>query len=82
MDFILGLFASGWTEQLLLANYPALSPETLRRVIAFAAEGLGDEAICPTRRKTRSLQFLVELPAPTLFREIEHAMVATHRMGL
>lgn len=37
-DFILGLFASGWTEMDVLENYPQLSAESIRAVHAFAAE--------------------------------------------
>ena len=39
-DFILGLFAAGWTEQQVLENYPTLTPEALRAVFAFAGEAL------------------------------------------
>ena len=28
VDFILGLFAVGWTEQQVLENYPTLTPES------------------------------------------------------
>lgn len=52
VDFILGLFASGWTEQQILESYPTLSSEAVRAVFAFAAETLADEALYPTRRKT------------------------------
>lgn len=38
VDFILRLFAAGWTESQVLENYPTLSPEALRAVFAFAAE--------------------------------------------
>jgi uncharacterized protein (DUF433 family) len=44
VDFILGLFASGWTEQQVLDNYPRLTPESLRAVFAFAAECMREEA--------------------------------------
>jgi len=50
VDFILGLFAQGWTEQKVRENYPALTGEALRAVFAFAAETLGDEALYPVRR--------------------------------
>lgn len=43
VDFILRLFAVGWTEQQVLKNYPTLTPEALRAVFAFAAESLGEE---------------------------------------
>jgi len=38
VDFILGLLAAGWSEQQILHNYPALTPESLRAVFAFAQE--------------------------------------------
>lgn len=44
VEFILGLFGSGWTERQVLENYPRLTPEALRAVFAFAAECLGEES--------------------------------------
>ena len=38
VEFILGLFAAGWTEQEVLENYPHLTPEALRAVWQFAAQ--------------------------------------------
>ena len=52
VDFILGLFAAGWTTQQIIENYPDLTPESLRAVFAFAAESLGDETLYPLRRET------------------------------
>jgi uncharacterized protein (DUF433 family) len=49
VDFILGLFAAGWTHQQVLENYPALTPESLRAVFAYAAELLGEETRIPVR---------------------------------
>lgn len=43
VDFLLNLFASGWTEQRVLDNYPGLSAEALRSVFAYAAEVLAKE---------------------------------------
>lgn len=45
VDFILGLFASGWTEQQVLESYPTLTPQALRAVFAFAAECMREEAL-------------------------------------
>ncbi len=45
VDFILRLFAAGWTEQQVFENYPTLTPDGLRAVFAFAAECLGEEAL-------------------------------------
>ena len=38
VDFILGLFAGGWTEQQILDSYPTLTPKALRAIFAFSAE--------------------------------------------
>lgn len=45
VDFLLGLFAAGWTEQQVLDNYSTLTPEALRAVFAFAAECMREEAL-------------------------------------
>ena len=45
VDFILRLFAAGWTEQQVLDNYPTLKPEMLRAVFAFAAECMQEEGL-------------------------------------
>ena len=47
VDFILRLFANGWTEQQVLENYPTLTPQALRAVFAFVAETLTDTAMFP-----------------------------------
>lgn len=51
VDFILDLFAAGWTEEQVLENYPILTPEALQAVFAFAAECMREEALyaVPTR---------------------------------
>ncbi|MCH9647867.1 MAG: DUF433 domain-containing protein [Deltaproteobacteria bacterium] len=51
VDFILGLLAEGWTVEEILENYPAVSPEALQAVFAFAAETLADETTYPYGRK-------------------------------
>jgi uncharacterized protein (DUF433 family) len=38
VDFILGLFAAGRTEQQVLESYPTLTSEAIRAVFAYAAE--------------------------------------------
>lgn len=45
VDFILSLFAAGWTEKQVLENYPTLTPEALQAVFAFAAECMREEAL-------------------------------------
>lgn len=44
-DFLLGLFAVGWSQEQVLASYPQLTPDGLRAVFAYAAEVTHDEAI-------------------------------------
>ena len=43
VEFILGLFAEGWTEQQVLENYPTLSETAIQAVFAFAAECLRED---------------------------------------
>ena len=45
VEFLLGLFAAGWTEQQVLENYPTLTSEALRAVFAFAAECMREESL-------------------------------------
>lgn len=52
VDFLLGLFAAGWTHQQVLDNYRALTPEALRAVFAYAAEVLGEESLIPVRSRS------------------------------
>ena len=43
VEFILGLFAEGWTDQQIIENYPTLSKESLMAVFAFATECMREE---------------------------------------
>jgi uncharacterized protein (DUF433 family) len=43
VEFLLELFANGWSEEQVLEGYPNLTPESLRAVFAFAAESARDE---------------------------------------
>ena len=45
VEFILGLFATGWTEQQVLESYPTLSSEAIRAVFAFEAESMQDAVL-------------------------------------
>jgi uncharacterized protein (DUF433 family) len=51
VDFILGLFAAGWTRENLLENYPILDENAIRAVFAFAAEAMHEETFLPLMRK-------------------------------
>ena len=43
VDFVLGLFAAGWSDKQVLDNYPTLTPEALQAVFAFAAECMREQ---------------------------------------
>jgi len=43
VDFVLDLMASGWSEVLILAEYPHLKPEDLQAVFAFARDCIKEE---------------------------------------
>lgn len=45
VEFILRLFAVGWSEQQVLENYPTLTVEALHAVFAYAAACMRDEAL-------------------------------------
>lgn len=45
VEFLLGLFANGWTEEQVLESYPRLTPEDLRAIFAFAAEFASEQRL-------------------------------------
>lgn len=45
VDFILRLFANGWTVEQVLESYPQLTPMALQAIFAFAAESLSQETL-------------------------------------
>jgi len=49
-DFLLELFANGWSEEQVLEGYPNLTRDSLRAVFAFAAETTRDERAFELRR--------------------------------
>lgn len=44
VEFLLDLFASGWSQEQVLASYPHLKPEAIRAVFGFAAESMREES--------------------------------------
>jgi uncharacterized protein (DUF433 family) len=52
VEFLLALLAAGWTQEQILENYPTLTPESLRAVLAFAAEALQDESLYTVRLRS------------------------------
>ena len=53
VEFVLRLFAAGWTTEQVLDGYPSLDAEKLRAIFAFAAEVVGEEtwAVLPPLKK-------------------------------
>jgi uncharacterized protein (DUF433 family) len=52
VEFLLGLFAAGWTQAQILDNYPSLTSDALRAVFAFAAEAMQEESLYTVRLRT------------------------------
>lgn len=52
VEFLLGLLAAGWTQEQILENYPTLTSESLRAVLAFAAEAMQDESLYTLRLRS------------------------------
>ena len=50
VEFLLGLKASGWSEERILENYPHLTREDLQAVFAYAQSILEDESFVPVAR--------------------------------
>jgi uncharacterized protein (DUF433 family) len=41
VEFILGLFSEGWTEQQVLENYPTLNTQSIQAMFTFANRRMG-----------------------------------------
>ncbi len=47
VEFILQLYAAGWTEQQILDNYPRLTKESLQAVFAYVYDCMQDGLLFP-----------------------------------
>jgi uncharacterized protein (DUF433 family) len=45
VEFILGLFANGWTEVEVIKNYPSLTKQDIQATFAFAQDGIREGLI-------------------------------------
>jgi len=52
VDFIVSLFAQGWTEKQILENYPRLTPESLKAVFTFLYDCMQDGLFTGDFKKT------------------------------
>ncbi len=50
VDLILELLASGWTRDMLMESYPALSDEKLNAVFAYLRECIEEELFFPNKK--------------------------------
>lgn len=42
VEFILERLSDGWTEEMILKNYPSLTPQSIKAVFAYALDCLKD----------------------------------------
>jgi uncharacterized protein (DUF433 family) len=45
VEFILGLYEKGWTEEIILENYPSLTHESLKALFAYVKECMELETV-------------------------------------
>lgn len=45
VDFILRLFAAGWSAEQVIESYPTITAEAIKAIFAFSAECMEKEAI-------------------------------------
>lgn len=50
VEFLLELFAAGWTREQVVENYPGVTSEALSAVFAYARECVLDGALLPLRQ--------------------------------
>jgi uncharacterized protein (DUF433 family) len=50
VEFLLDLFATGWTREQVIENYPGVTAEALAAVFAYARECVLDGALRPLRK--------------------------------
>jgi uncharacterized protein (DUF433 family) len=48
VEFIIGLFAEGWSESDILTGYPGLAHEDLMACLAYARDMLSSEKVYPS----------------------------------
>lgn len=50
VEFLLGLLAEGWSEAMILENYPQLTHESMQAIFAFVAEVMREETLYSLNR--------------------------------
>ncbi len=49
VEFIVDLLAQGWSEEVILENYPGLISEDIRACLNYASAALRDEKVYPLK---------------------------------
>jgi uncharacterized protein (DUF433 family) len=52
VEFLLKLYANGWSEEQILKNYPRLNKVSLQAVFSYALECMQDGLLFPLELKT------------------------------
>jgi uncharacterized protein (DUF433 family) len=47
VEFVVGLLADGWTEQMILENYPTITADDVRACLQYASATLQSERVYP-----------------------------------
>ena len=49
VEFVIGLMAEGWSEAVILDNYPAITHEDIIACFAYARDTLSSEKVSPSQ---------------------------------
>ncbi len=49
VEFVVDLLAQGWTEEMILKNYPTLAAEDIRACLQYASAALHAEKVYPLK---------------------------------
>ncbi len=52
VEYVVGLFAQGWSENEILENFPRLTKESLQAVFAYIQDCINDGLLFTPTRKT------------------------------
>jgi uncharacterized protein (DUF433 family) len=51
IEFLLGLFANGWSEEMVLKNYPTLKKDDILALFAYAQNSVKDDLLIGLKPK-------------------------------
>lgn len=47
VEFLLDLFCQGWSEEMILENYPGLEPDDLKACLSYAKASVASQKVFP-----------------------------------